>query len=288
MLRRKLRTALKKRVVFFYEGEDQQEHVRYEYMSYLRYRILYRSHQSVFIYEPNEFEVLLRHLREDDVFLDIGADKGFYSLVASDVCKEAHAFEPNAVPLRILRRSIETQDIRNIHTFDFGLFSRNQLAHLKLSRGKVILNKSPDFSIKQTDRGSIDAGDLAFPEIELRVFDEIRSDIGINRVDFIKMDIEGAELHAIRGMRNTISESRPRILLSVHPSKMVPFGHHHLDLLSELRNMGYSYRMISGSTQDLSNRNLMANYTIFASSELESGQMSRDPKSHTLETVKGN
>ena len=263
MLSKTLRAAFKKRVIFLHEGEGQKEHVRYKSMRYLRYRVFYRSRQQVRTYEPREFEYLFKYLREDDVFLDIGANKGYFSLVASDLCKTVYAFEPDGGMAAILRRSIETQDIRNIHTLDFGLFSRNQLAHLKLSRGKVILNESPDFSIKQTDRDAIGAGDAAFPEIELRVFDEIRSDLGIDRVDFIKMDIEGAELHAMRGMTDTLIKTKPRILLSVHPSKMAPFRHHHLDLLSELTDMGYRYRLVSGPKHAASNRNETANYSVF-------------------------
>ena len=264
-LPRKVRTALKKRVVFYREGIDHQEYVRYRVMRYVYYRLFVEPRQKGWVYEPLEFEYLFRYLRGDDVFLDIGASKGYYALVASEVCRKVYAFEPDEAMLAILRRTIEYQDIRNIQTYNFGLFSRNQRAHLKLIHGKVILRSSQDFSIKQGDLDAIDASDSAFQEIELRAFDEVRSVIGVERVDFIKIDIEGAELHAIMGMRNTLIEHKPRILLSVHPSKMKAFGHHHFDLLSVLSDLGYRQDMISGPKRLMSDRNAMANYTMFVS-----------------------
>ena len=77
------------------------------------------------------------------------------------------------------------------------------------------------------------------------------------------MDIEGSELHALRGMRETLAENKPKMLLSVHPSKMAVFSQNHLTLVSELREFGYDCCLVSGPNDALSNPDEMNNYELF-------------------------
>ena len=59
-------------------------------------------------------------------------------------------------------------------------------------------------------------GAKATVKLPLTTIDKLVSELGLPRVDFIKMDIEGAEVRAVEGARETISRHRPRLSLSVY------------------------------------------------------------------------
>jgi len=51
----------------------------------------------------------------------------------------------------------------------------------------------------------------------MKVFDEWKSEEVIDQVDLVKLDVEGAELNVLRGMKNTLQSHHPGILVEVHP-----------------------------------------------------------------------
>ena len=60
------------------------------------------------------------------------------------------------------------------------------------------------------------------------------------KIDFVKIDIEGAEFNAIKGMKKMLEVNKPIIILSIHPDKMISYKnkpeeiYHFLDLLESL------------------------------------------------------
>ena len=62
----------------------------------------------------------------------------------------------------------------------------------------------------------------------------------MGRIDFVKCDIEGAELLALRGMAKTLKEYQPAILMEVMPEWMKSFGHTTDDLIVFLKGCGYN------------------------------------------------
>jgi FkbM family methyltransferase len=77
-------------------------------------------------------------------------------------------------------------------------------------------------------------------DIPARPLDEILAETGVNVVDLLKMDIEGAEWMAIEGLHESLIHHRVgRILLELHPEQLAKHGRSAADLIEQLRRFGY-------------------------------------------------
>jgi FkbM family methyltransferase len=141
-------------------------------------------------------------------FRDIdGANVGQHSLFASIYSKEVIAFEPYPAVARKIQEKIDANNIRNIILCLVGLGEKDVMLPYKepdscnMGTGSFLV---PDDPIPASS-----------PTTALRVVngDSYLSSIGAPKVDFIKMDVEGFEVHALRGLRQTLRESRPVIIM---------------------------------------------------------------------------
>ena len=87
-------------------------------------------------------------------------------------------------------------------------------------------------------------GDADFEPQRYRVrtvaIDDCLTELGIARVDIVKMDIEGAELAALRGMRRTIADSPGlALVMEYNPAALRAFGHEPVAALDEARGLGF-------------------------------------------------
>jgi FkbM family methyltransferase len=221
---------------------------------------LYRIN-GAFHYEDPETEVFLKHLTEGDVFIDVGANCGYYTLLAHRKCSQVFAFEPGRQFFKALQINLLLNSVTNATVLNYGLFSENKEAYLKLNRGKIILTDSE--SVKQTDLEAIRNHDPNFEKVTIRIFDEVREEIQISKVDFLKVDVEGAEVDVLRGMEKTLQEEHPKILLSVHPSKMKIFDKQNQDILNLLKQFKYQFEPIVGKPEGVTRADYLDNYSLY-------------------------
>ena len=161
------------------------------------------SEQRRGIYNPAGLGV-----RAGDVVLDCGANIGTYSKTALAAgASKVLAIEPVPQNLECLRRNLSAE----------------------IAAGKVVLvekgvwNKDDQLSINLDPKNQAGAsfvgthgGKVNTLLLPLTTIDAIVEETGLSRVDFIKMDIEGAERQALAGGRKTISRFHPRMAMSVY------------------------------------------------------------------------
>jgi len=143
---------------------------------------------------------LLRHLvAPDRNALDIGANKGVYSWHLARLCRQVFAFEPNPVMFDYLQRAVPA----NVHCYPVAIADYCGDAQFKLpvSEGKFHYTRGSLLDVSGA------TGCASF-SCKVATIDSY----GFDNVGFMKIDIEGAELDAIRGATETIRESRPVIL----------------------------------------------------------------------------
>lgn len=157
--------------------------------------------------EEAEQDVMRRVVSQGDVVLDIGANLGLHSVFLSSLIGaegRLFVFEPNGAILRTLRRTVRGLGNASLH--EYALSDRVGRAALFVP-GDDTKASLADW----TDR-SID-GEVREAECEQRRLDDLVDEGTIAVPDFIKCDVEGAELLVFRGGRRVLDCTRAPILL---------------------------------------------------------------------------
>jgi FkbM family methyltransferase len=165
-------------------------------------------------FEPFETAVFSERIRERTTVVDIGANVGYYALLASRRTGPegvVYAFEPDPRSFRALTRNIESNDAPNVRASRVAVSDRRgrRSLHLCGVAGHTSLHRWSD-GVDRTVQ--VDAVAL--------------DDLGLRDVGVMKMDIEGEEPAALRGMRETLKRS-PGLELFVewNPATLRAAGH---------------------------------------------------------------
>lgn len=142
-----------------------------------------------------------------DHVIDGGACLGDTAVVFSHAVGETgrvYSFEPNKVNLKLLEIDVSQHVLKNIKDFPAGLSNQ------KIVADPVTVKDSCDFgfSINQANRSG--------QQCPQERIDDLVSSGQVERVDFIKMDIEGAELEALQGGVKTLQKYRPKLAISLY------------------------------------------------------------------------
>lgn len=156
-------------------------------------------------------ELLFLHdfLKSDMVLLDIGANIGEYSIFAAKRLTDGKvvAFEPVPALRRMLDENIQLNQFTNVVVKPFGLSDEVGSFPIYFVGENENEGQATFFPGLLQNQRSVKA--------ELKKLDDEWDQLFLNRLDFIKMDIEGSELKALQGGRATIARFRPLIMLEV-------------------------------------------------------------------------
>ncbi|HVX02494.1 MAG TPA: FkbM family methyltransferase [Nitrososphaera sp.] len=188
------------------------------------------------IYGPEQTSFIKSLVKSDYVCLDIGANIGYFTLIMAKQAKLVHAFEPEPRNFDILQKNIVLNNIQNVTLYNSAVSSeasdRATLHLCSMNRGMHRLYQS-----HWCKEGTVQVQTL-------------RIDDHIQQADFIKMDIEGAELGALRGMKKML-ESGTTLLMEFHPPSIVEYGADPGDVYDFMKSLDYSVE-IPGRNEDVS------------------------------------
>lgn len=160
--------------------------------------------------ESSVQEALVRQLGPGDVVYDIGANLGFFSLVAARLVGPAgrvFAFEPAPDNAEAIRRNAELNLLTNIVVIPRAVFSRSGSARLQVVDDQSWSRLEEFGEHPDTER---------VLEVETVTIDELVGSGELPPPALVKIDVEGAELAVLEGMRATIDEHRPAIVCELH------------------------------------------------------------------------
>jgi FkbM family methyltransferase len=188
-------------------------------------------------FEVGEQRLMRRLLQPGMCVLDIGAHHGFYSLLASRLVGpqgRVVAFEPSPREREHLRRHLWLNRCENVDVEPVALGA---------ARSRATLHVMPAFLSGCNTLRMEPGGDPAeVLEVEVLPLDEYLERHAISRVDFMKMDVEGAELHVLRGASALLRDAhRPTILAEVEESRCAPWGHTGREVIELLAERGYRW-----------------------------------------------
>ena len=211
--------------------------------------------------EEKEMELLPRLVQKGDEVLDIGANFAYYSTrLSENVGPDGTviAFEPIPFTHRVCEALLKVFKASNVQLHNKGVGAKNEQVK---------------FSVPLQDFGALSAGQAHFAgrnnelegkekyyqfnKAETFMCDVVSLDsfLGgkLSKLSFVKIDIEGAEYHALKGMSELLTNHQPVILIEIQPFFLKGFGIEEADLLQLIEELGYELYLYDQASKKLNN-----------------------------------
>jgi FkbM family methyltransferase len=163
------------------------------------------------IWEPRTTRYLCDTLASGQVFMDIGANAGYFSLLAARCVGETGrviAVEPNPAMAMQVRKNTERSRLTNVAIAEVACSDSVEIRDLYIGNAY------------NTGNSSLSANNLAWTRsvrVPCTTADLLVQRQELQRLDLVKIDVEGAELHVLRGMTTILKMLRPRIIIELVP-----------------------------------------------------------------------
>lgn len=197
------------------------------------WEVEYGSHDEIGPWHEQELTPrVLSLLPEGGVFLDVGAHVGHYAIRAAARASAVYAVEPNPRTAERLRENVRLNGLANVHVLELaawdgaGQFTLRKVHEQYERDGSNYLVPSPGGPVWGARL------DDAMNQYPLRPA----------RLDLVKVDVEGADLHAIDGMRGLVAKHQPVLFIEDHSE----YGYYRQDdLLALIASLGYGREKVT-------------------------------------------
>jgi FkbM family methyltransferase len=173
--------------------------------------------------ELDEVSVMQRFVREGDVVFDIGANIGLHSILLSHLVGpqgKLHAFEPNSELIDALSRTLSNLENATLHTI--ALSDKDEASTLFVPPDDSMASLK-DWTVGTNLR---EDGEPRVVTCQQRRMDDLVSEGILPQPDFIKCDVEGAELLVFKGGQETLERAdAPIILFEINRDASGGFGY---------------------------------------------------------------
>lgn len=183
---------------------------------------------------------------EDGVVFDVGAHNGHYTKQFARAARRGrvYAFEPSSLTRQIVERVVRWRHLRNVEVVPLALSDVPGEAVLSTP-----IKKTGAYGIGLARLGPMASDHGAAAErIAVETIDRFCAARGLERLDFIKMDIEGWEARALQGGQEALRRFRPTMIVEILEAHLAHAGSTSADLWSVVQSIGYSGFRISGET----------------------------------------
>jgi len=193
-------------------------------------------------YETDELNFMVNYIRgnfnKEFTFLDVGGNVGWYSIHLAKEFPEIniHTFEPIPKTFSYLKNNIEMNQVKNVHLNNFGFAEKEKdmtFYYCKEGSGNASLSNL--------------SGSEEAEKINTRVY-RVDDYVKKNKlqVNFIKCDVEGAELFVFKGAALTLKKQKPVVLTEMLRKWAMRFGYHPNDIIQYFSKLGYNCFTING------------------------------------------
>lgn len=193
------------------------------------------------IWEPYMHHIFNIFINKESIVVECGCHIGTHTLKIASLCNKLYAYEPMPDTNKVLNANIKLNNIDNVVIFEEGVSD---------SIGQTKFNFIPDGNPGGSCLDNNPMGDLPYMLPTTRVINVKLTTIdllNLDKLDFMKIDVEGYEPLVINGAMNTIKKCKPVIIMEVWKNH---YGQFDLDytktLFKELLNVGYNIIHIDG------------------------------------------
>jgi FkbM family methyltransferase len=178
-----------------------------------------------------------RLIRRGMVAVDVGGHIGYYARLFSGLVGRdgrVLVFEPEADNFAVLERNLDAPRYGNARAFPCALGDQDGKASLFVSPGNSNHSLLRELTASTETR-----------LVDLRSLDSVARELGLERIDFVKIDVEGAELRVLDGMGEVLARSPDlAMLVECNPQAQKAAGASAAQLIARLRGLGFDVRAI--------------------------------------------
>lgn len=191
------------------------------------------------LYDYNDMNFLLRYLRPEDSFLDVGANVGVYSLLAASKIHSGFVYSFEALPKNYARlaENLNLNQFQNVKTYSIAISDSQGNIALELAEG----DSMPFITSSSTERSIT---------VPTNTLDNLLQNEPIEQLTLAKIDIEGAELLAFKGATTLLNQKLPYVWILELNGTVNHFDHTEQDVVDFLNRYGYQlYRYNADANQ---------------------------------------
>ena len=191
-------------------------------------------------YEEKDASMILKLVPEQGVVFDVGANMGWYSLLVARQIKgcQIHAFEPIPKTYSFLVKNVDLNQASSVTAHHFGLSNE---------RKDLTFYFYPEGSGNASSANLSERADAELVTCHVERLDDFASANNLH-VDFIKCDVEGAELFAFQGAVETLKRDKPIVFTEMLRKWAAKFDYHPNEIFELFTSLGYRSFYAEGAT----------------------------------------
>lgn len=199
---------------------EHHNNIRLVYHPDIVYQLFYRR-------EKPSLDLILNKMPSNGTFIDIGANIGEYSLVISKNKNAiSYAFEPVNKTITLMKKNVEINNLNNkikLHKIILSdndgsekittnLFGRNHISNRNNKNSKTVKSQRLDSFIKEKN---------------------------MKNIDFIKIDVEGAEIKVLKGAIESIKKFKPKVIIEINNNHLKKFNSSSKEIFKIFNSLNY-------------------------------------------------
>ncbi len=194
----------------------------------------HRGENNCEIDTNGEMFVLKKYLNENDVIFDVGANVGDWTKTVLDIVPNAivHCFEPGHSTYNKLEQNI---DSKNVVLNNFGLGSANEEKEFYIFDNDSTVN-----SLYLRDE-LVDKNKVVTEKVAIKKLDDYCFDNKIEKIDFLKIDVEGNEMEVLKGAERMLKEKNINIIQLEYGGTYIDAGIFLKDVFDYFNNYSFSF-----------------------------------------------
>lgn len=202
-----------------------------------------------YTYEEYFTEFVKLIINKNDYVMDVGANLGYHTITLSELVGndgKVYSFEPQRIIYQQLNSNIFSNGLDNVYSYNNAVGEDERYVNIV----------EPDYHFNQNIINTGNTGinhKNAGKNVKQITIDSLQ----LPKLNFIKLDIQGSELSALKGASNTISKFRPYMYIEIEESQLINFNINKNDLINYIKEIGYNlykihvnYNNLKGPTDD--------------------------------------
>lgn len=190
-------------------------------------------------YEPSETEMvnrIIKQLPDKATVFDVGANIGWYSLILKKCFENinVYSFEPAPENFVRLQKNFRLNNLNDAHLVNAGFYKE---------KGKLDFHFNPERTGASSIKNILDQN-IETIQVDMDTIDSWVVDNNLERLDFIKCDVEGAELFVYQGGIESIKKYKPIIMSEMLRKWSAKYDYHPNDIIQLFGNIGYECYVI--------------------------------------------